>query len=133
MGAMAIIGCHTKPMKKLPLLIASCLALTGVLHAEDSKTEADNTAKNERDRVENKETPFDQSEKAEDVELTASIRKEVIADDSLSALAKNAKIITNEGKVVLRGPVETKDEKAKIAALAKEAGAKSVTNELEVK
>ena len=120
-------------MKKLPLLIASCLALTGVLHAEDSKTEADNTAKNERDRVENKETPFDQSETAEDVKLTANIRKAVIADDSLSALAKNAKIITNEGKVVLRGPVETRDEKAKIGAMAKKSGAKSVTNELEVK
>jgi len=96
-------------------------------------TEADNTRVNERDRASPALTPMDQGESQADRDMTQSIRKAVIADDSLSFTAKNVKIITRDGRVVLRGTVNNAREKATIEKSAKElAGAKKVTNELEV-
>jgi osmotically-inducible protein OsmY len=120
-------------MKKLPLIAATFLACASLGFAEDKGVQADNTGKNERDQSGETKTSFDQSESSADVELTANIRKAVVGDDSLSALAKNVKIITADGKVVLRGPVKNADEKAKIQKLATKAGATKVTNDLEVK
>ena len=55
-------------------------------------------------------------------------------DKSLTMTAKNVKIITAEGKVTLRGPVNTAEEKTKINELAKAAaGQVPVDNQLEVK
>jgi hyperosmotically inducible protein len=57
----------------------------------------------------------------------------VVGDDALSFTAKNVKIITQEGRVVLRGPVKTAAERAAIAAHAnKIAGPGRVDNQLEV-
>jgi len=96
-------------------------------------TDADNTRVNERDRASTALTPMDQGESQADRDLTQSIRKSVIADDSLSFTAKNVKIITRDGRVTLRGAVNNAREKATIEKAAKElAGAKKVTNELEV-
>jgi len=55
-------------------------------------------------------------------------------DDSLSMMAKNVKIVAENGAVTLRGPVKSAAEKAKIAELAQNAaqGAK-IDNQLEVK
>jgi osmotically-inducible protein OsmY len=56
-----------------------------------------------------------------------------VADDSLSTTAHNVKIITVDGVVTLRGPVNNDQEKAKIADAAKKiAGVKQVDNQLEV-
>ena len=57
----------------------------------------------------------------------------VVNDGSLSMTDKNVKIITIDGAVTLRGPVETQQEKATIESHAKHAGAKKITNELEIK
>jgi hypothetical protein len=52
-----------------------------------------------------------------------------VNDGSLSMTAKNVKIITVDRVVALRGPVETKKEKATIESHAKHAGQKrSPTN-----
>lgn len=54
--------------------------------------------------------------------------------DSLSAMAKNIKVITIDGKVTLRGPVHSEQEKQSIASMAeKVAGTGTVNNQLEVK
>jgi hyperosmotically inducible protein len=96
-------------------------------------TDADNSRVNERDRASTALTPMDQGESQADRDMTQSIRKSVIADDSLSFTAKNVKIITRDGRVTLRGVVNNAREKATIEKSAKElAGAKKVTNELEV-
>jgi osmotically-inducible protein OsmY len=42
------------------------------------------------------------------------------------------KVISRDGFVTLRGPVETQQEKVSIEALAKNAGATSVDNQLEI-
>jgi len=94
---------------------------------------ADNTKKNERDRGGDTKTPLDQNENKGDIDITASIRKSVVGDDALSMGAKNVKIITADGVVTLRGPVETADEKLKIAKLAQDtAGVKRVDDQLEI-
>jgi hyperosmotically inducible periplasmic protein len=95
--------------------------------------DADNTGKNPRDRDDQTQTPTDQSNSPADIKITADIRKMVVGDDSLSMTAKNVKIITVDGVVTLRGPVDTQKEKATIESHAKHSGAKKITNELEVK
>jgi len=65
--------------------------------------------------------------------ITQKIRKAVHDDKSLSTYAHNIKIITQDGKVTLRGPVRSEDEKSNLQAKAAEvAGQDNVTNQLEV-
>jgi len=98
-----------------------------------SPADADNTARNQRDRAGANRTSGDQAENPADREITASIRRAVVADKSLSTNAHNVKIITSNGMVTLRGPVKSAEEKAAVEAKAKQAaGVKSVTNQLEV-
>ena len=95
---------------------------------------ADNTSKNQRDRSGETMTSGDQSNSPEDVQITATIRRAVVKDHSLSATAKNVKIITADGVVTLRGPVQNEAEKTKIAELAQSAaGNAKIDNQLEVK
>ncbi len=97
--------------------------------------DADNTARNERDRDDGTLTPGDQGNTASDREITQKIRKALVIDASgYSMTAKNIKIITADGKVTLRGPVKTDAEKTGIIAIAKNvAGDGNVEDQLEVK
>jgi osmotically-inducible protein OsmY len=93
----------------------------------------DNTGRNERDRSGTTLTPGDQSSDKADVELTRRIREAVVADKSLSTDAHNVKIITINGMVTLRGPVENDAERAKIVSTAQQlAGKNKVDNKLEI-
>lgn len=95
--------------------------------------DADNSAKNTRDRSDQTLKPTDQGESAADRELTANIRKAIVDDDALSMNAHNVKIVTKGGVVTLRGPVENASEKASVAAKAKKvAGVKRVDNQIEI-
>src|SRR4051794_11143454 len=67
-------------------------------------TDRDNTAVNARDRDSAAKTPFDQKENKADITTTADVRKRIVASD-MSTDAKNVKIITENGRVTLRGPV----------------------------
>ena len=119
-------------MKKitLSLLFASAFTLSAIA---EEKTDADNTAKNERDASGETQTSGDQSNSPEDIKITADIRRAVVAEKSLSMTAKNVKIITANGMVTLRGPVNNAEEKAMIAKLAKSAaGQAKIDNQLEV-
>ena len=94
---------------------------------------ADNSARNARDAAGHEVTPLDQSHDESDVELTRSIRKSLVDDDTLGTNAQNVKVITVDGKVTLRGPVASADEQARIVAIANgAAGPDRVVNELEV-
>jgi osmotically-inducible protein OsmY len=90
---------------------------------------------NEKDRGTNgPPTPMDQGNGASDVKITQQIRQAVMADGSLSFTAKNVKIITQNGKVTLRGAVKTDQERSAIEASARKvAGDTNVDNQLEVK
>jgi len=92
----------------------------------------DNTAVNERDRNSNSKTPIDQNENQADIDRTAEIRRQVM-DAKLSVNGQNVKIITSDGHVTLRGPVDSAEEKNRITEIAtKIAGVDKVHNELEV-
>ena len=57
-----------------------------------------------------------------------------MGDETLSFTAKNVKIITSNGKVTLRGPVNSASERATIDNFARRiAGERAVDNQLEVK
>src|SRR5919109_3517248 len=74
-------------------------------------------------------TASDQSENEGDRKITQQIRQAVTKDDSLSTSAQNVKIITQDGKVTLRGTVKSDREKQKIGETAKKAsGVKNVEN-----
>jgi hypothetical protein len=100
-------------------------------------TEPDNTAVNERDTnrtTREPKLPIDQKENQADVDVTAKIRSRVVGTDGLSINARNIKIITSDGKVTLRGPVESAAERDRIATIAREvAGASNVDDQIEVK
>jgi len=95
-------------------------------------TDRDNTGINERDRSPEAKTPIDQNENKKDVEITANIRKRVVAT-KMSVNAQNVKIITQDGRVTLRGPVKNEDEKKQIEDIARDvAGEGNVDSQLEV-
>jgi sporulation protein YlmC with PRC-barrel domain len=95
---------------------------------------ADNTARNARDRNNRTLTPLDQGNSAADRDRTAQIRKEILADKGMSMNAKNVKIITIDGQVTLRGPVNTAEEKRSIGEIADRiARSENVDNQLEAK
>jgi osmotically-inducible protein OsmY len=117
-------------------MLLACF-LAGVLAVAPAVAEqhqdADNTGKNVRDRGDDTLTPTDQGSTEADRELTAKIRKAIVADDKLSIQAQNVKIITIDGSVTLRGPVKSASEKAAVAAKAKQiVGANRVDDQLEI-
>jgi hyperosmotically inducible periplasmic protein len=121
-------------MKKI--VAATVLGLALTTWAQRGLAEnypADNTGKNIRDRGGETVTSGDQSGSKPDMNITQEIRKAIVADKDLSMNAHNVKIITTDGVVTLRGPVNTPEEKANIAAKAKQvAGVNRVVNQLEV-
>jgi osmotically-inducible protein OsmY len=105
--------------------------------AEDKSAQTtaapDNSGVNVRDRNNQTVTAGDQAENEADRTISQNIRQSLTADDSLSTNGKNVKIVTVDGKVTLRGPVKSDQEKAAIAAKAQQvAGVKNVDNQLEI-
>ena len=114
-------------IKKMLIISSLCVALSSC-----DSMQPDNTARNERDRNETL-TPGDQSENELDRTITQEIRKMIMDDENLSMNAKNVKIITVDGIVTLRGPVNSDEEKMSIDQKAKSAaGVKSVDNQIEI-
>ena len=63
-----------------------------------------------------------------------TLPQEIIAGKSMSVNAKNVKVITSNGRVTLRGPVNTAEEKRLIGDIANRiARTENVDNRLEVK
>ena len=111
-----------------------CLSVSTLSAIAQENPASDNTRKNERDRSGETQTSGDQSNSSQDTQTTAAIRRAVVKNKSLSATAKNVKIITANGTVTLRGPVKDDAEKTKIAELAQSAaGSAKIDNQLEVK
>lgn len=93
----------------------------------------DNTKINVRDRHGDTITPFDQNENSYDRNITQEIRKRIMDDDALSTNAKNLKVMTIDGVVTLRGPVDNPQEKdAVIKKITTVGGVKGINNEIDV-
>ncbi len=93
----------------------------------------DNTAVNVRDREGSSLTADDQKLSGEALKVVAKIRKEIVANSSLSTNGHNVKIVVQDRVVTLRGPVNSAEEKARIEqATAKVSSGYTVVNQLEV-
>jgi len=130
-------------LKILTFTLMTALTLTagGVRAGQDfssttlaANTDPENTKRNVRDRDGRNVTPEKQKETSGDVEITRAIRKAIVDRESLSTDAHNAKIITRNGVVTLRGPVKNSAEKAELQSIAKKIrGVKKIDNQLEPK
>jgi osmotically-inducible protein OsmY len=119
----------------LRVSIVTAVMLCGAGSAPVSaQTAPDNTKVNKRDRNTAEATADQAKENQSDREMMQEIRKAVIGDKSLSTYAHNVKIIAQNGKVTLKGPVRSEEEKNAIEAKAVGvAGQGNVTNQLTVK
>jgi osmotically-inducible protein OsmY len=115
---------HTRFVRVLTL-IAMAASLTIV-----SAQQPDNTKVNKGEQP----TADQAKNNASDRDIMQNIRKAIVGDSSLSTYAHNVKVISKHGKVTLKGPVRSEEEKKTIETKAVEvAGAGNVTNELTVK
>ena len=96
--------------------------------------DADNTARNVRDRGSRTLTPLDQGNSDSDIDITARIRRGILDGKDMSVNGKNVKVVTQNGKVTLRGPVNSSEERQVIGDIANGiALVANVDNQLEVK
>lgn len=96
--------------------------------------DADNTAQNKGALNKNAITAEKQGNSKGEVQVTAEVRKAILAK-GLSTNAQNIKIIYRQGGyVTLRGPVDSDEEKAKLEEVAKNCtGVSSVKSLITVK
>ena len=103
---------------------------------DDKSTTAapDNTGKNQRDRNASEPTADQQKENETDRELARQIRRALVKDKSLSTYGHNVKVISQNGMVTLKGPVNSDEEKRAIESKAAEvAGSPAkIKSEIEV-
>jgi hyperosmotically inducible protein len=124
-------------IKSLILVLLTVVLLsagyTGARAQTSTPAAPDNSSVNVRDRNPGAITAGEQSESKSDLALTRRIRRAITADKALSMTAKNVKVISSGGNVLLRGPVKTAEEKAAIGNKAAAiAGADKVNNQLEI-
>jgi osmotically-inducible protein OsmY len=117
-------------------MLAFCV---GMLPAQDSTsapatTKPDNTKVNKRDRAKSAVTADQAKNNASDRDLMQKIRQSLVDDKSLSTYAHNVKVIARDGKVTLKGPVRSAEEKTAVESKAADvAGAGNVTSRITVK
>ena len=117
-------------------VFGGALLLTGNAAAmQDTAQHApDNTAVNKRDRDKTEPTADQGKNNLSDRDMMKHIRRDVVGDKSLSTYGHNVKIISEHGKVTLKGPVRSEEEKRAIEEHARRyAGDGNVNNELTVK
>ena len=118
---------------------ASVLLTGGAMSAAaqkpaDKQVDADNTKVNKRDRAKSEPTADQAKDNTQDRDTMRKIRKALVDDKSLSTYARNVKVIAQHGKVTLKGPVRSEEEKQTVVTKATDiAGAGNVTDELTVK
>ena len=112
-------------------LSASLLAAPLPRSQDDNQQSAPDNTKQNKDQ--SGPTADQQKMNPADRAITQKIRKAIANDSSLSTYAHNIKIITQDGKVTLRGPVKSADEKKQIEDIAHAvAGDGNVDSQLEV-
>jgi len=123
----------------LPWLGATLLIAVGLFSipaassARSWQAQSDNTRMNKDDASKDATTADQQKMNPNDRVITQKIRAEIMKDKLLSTYAHNVKVITQDGKVTLKGPVRTADEKSSVESKAAAvAGDANVTSQLEI-
>jgi hypothetical protein len=102
--------------------------------ASGSRPEALSSRVNARNPSDANATPTDQGSGALDLAITRGIHKTLMADKKLSAAGRNVTILTSDSRVVLKGRVNSEQERARIEAKARAMGGViAVYNQLEVR
>jgi hyperosmotically inducible protein len=115
------------------LLAASVLYGVSLIASPVPRQSADNTKTNQGDASNGAVTADQQKMNSTDRNITKQIRSAIYKDKLLSMYAHNIKIISQDGKVTLKGPVRSEDEKANVEAKAAAVvGATNVTSQIEV-
>jgi hyperosmotically inducible protein len=124
------MNCHRLACT-IALLFAGSLGCAALGNPQGTPQPApDNSKTNQRDRDKAAATADRQKMSAKDHELTRKIRAAVTADKPLSTYAHNVKIITRDGKVTLKAPVRSDQEKTDLLSKATAiAGEANVTDE----
>jgi len=126
------------PSLRVAVVSCALLLFAGApiaLQAQDQSaapvtTAPDNSAQNKGQQT----TADQQKSDATDRHITQTIRQSILSDKSLSTYGHNVKIITQNGMVTLKGPVQSDSEKQTIASLAVDVvGRTKVTDQLSVK
>jgi hyperosmotically inducible protein len=113
------------------LVFCVSLMATPIPRYQDTQQPAPDNTKKNKDQT--SPTADQQKMNPSDRAITQKIRKAIHQDKSLSTYAHNIKVITQNGKVTLRGPVRSEEEKSNLEAKAVSvAGQENVTNQLEV-
>jgi hyperosmotically inducible periplasmic protein len=112
------------------LASAAIIGIPFAALAQDQAKPPDNSAQNKA----HDQTADNQKENTADRETTQKVRQAIVKDKSLSTYAHNVKIITENQRVTLKGPVRDEREKDTVAAKAGEVvGPENVDNQLTVK
>lgn len=107
-------------MRRVATLIAIAMMLGCGLSADAKKApKADNTAQNRGATDPNAVTADKQGNARDQIVVLADIRKTIVGDPNLSMDAKNIKILYSKGIVILRGPVNSEQEKVRVEEIAK--------------
>jgi hyperosmotically inducible protein len=113
------------------LVFCVSLMATPLPRYQDTQQPAPDNTKKNKDQT--RPTADQQKTNPSDRAITQKIRKAINQDKSLSTYAHNIKVITQNGKVTLRGPVRSEEERSNLEAKAVGvAGQENVTNQLEV-
>jgi hyperosmotically inducible protein len=118
------------------ICLSASLVLGGSLIAGPRQQNApapDNSKTNQGDASKGATTADQQKMNSSDQNISKNIRSSIMQDKTLSTYAHNMKIVTQDGKVTLKGPVRSEDEKANIEAKATAvAGAGNVDDQLTI-
>ena len=115
-------------------LLTAAVIVPALAQSNQDQVKPDNTKVNKRDRAPGAVTADQQKMNAADRDLTARLRRSIMADKSLSTYAHNVKIVSQDGTVTLKGPVRSGEEVNNILAKAKAVTSDAkVVNEMSVK
>lgn len=120
-------------IKKTAIVLALSACAGSIVSMEANAQNADNTKMNAPAFSGGEPTAQDQSNRKSAVKETARLRRAILRQKGLSINAQNVKIIDENGCVVLRGPVNSLNEKNIIDKLANQYCENNYRNELEVK
>lgn len=113
---------------------ALLLPITPLMAGQNATTPADNTKANKGVNGKSEHTADKGAGTSSDLKILKEIRRELVKDKSLSTYGHNVKVLVASGKVTLKGPVHTEEEKKAIEAHARSiAGDGNVENEISVK
>jgi osmotically-inducible protein OsmY len=122
-------------MKQATLILASLfIALTLAACSDSDNSRSSKPNDNQMaSRADKDVTASDQPENDADRKILQEVRQALTSDSSLSTSAQNVTVVSNNGKVTLRGSVKDDSEKQKIANKATQvAGVNNVDNQLTV-